>query len=360
MWRFNVADSITSDFGSFGAHLPPPPATSEVAKLTILEIFNAMSNVSTESVFRSLADIVKTLHADEAKRIQQAAVQSKSNSAANSSSVVLAPTPTAPTASLVVASTVTGTVALAPTQQSEATGVPFAPQRRSSRPLTTAHNQDSVVSDFLAFFCEFGTKPYTDAGCSNLLALCRELMATHNPHAVLLLFRAMDTYLPKAPKSTLRKLKREFQEVLQKIVDSLMSIGSRTFVDYSASWRTEARFFLSQDDPNINVGSSLTGPSALNNVGLPAGGEEASGTESSESSIGDDTEMASMKRLLCLQALANLSTKLTAFLEKAFESEKDRITAIVSQLAHQLIFIVKQKTSTDPAAQRTPNSPTSH
>lgn len=59
-----------------------------------------------------------------------------------------------------------------------------------------------------------------------------------------------------------------------------------------------------------------------------------------------------MKRLLALQTLSNFAAKLPVFLEKAFETEKDKLSAIIAHLAHQLLFLVKQKAPSDPHGQR--------
>lgn len=269
LWRFNVADSITGDFGPASANLPPTPNAVQISKLTVLEFLNAMSNVSSDSVFKSITDIVKTLHAEDARKLNLASNHSRASSSHTS---VLTP-------ALVQASTTP------PSGGSSDAAAALAGTRRG-RPSTTVHNQDSIVTDFLAFFCEFGTKPVTETGCSHLFAASRELLSTHNPHAVLLLFRAIDHYLSKTPKATLRKFKREYQEIAQKVVDSSLNIAMRTFVDYSASWRVEARFFLSQDDPNINVGSNLPGSKSMNQVGLPSAAEESNSESSSESGEG--------------------------------------------------------------------------
>jgi hypothetical protein len=161
----------------------PSPEDVQI-KMTLIDILNTMTTANSETIFKSLVDVIRWLHQDDIRKQNQRGPH----------------------------------------------------QRRRSVIGPSIHNMDSVVLDFALSICEWGTKQMTDNSWTFLANFGREVVASHNSHAVMLMMRIIHGFLAKPPKLSNRRVRREVQEVGQKVIDTVMSIANSasTLVAHSA------------------------------------------------------------------------------------------------------------------------------
>jgi hypothetical protein len=194
--------------------------------MTLIDILNTMTTANSETIFKSLVDIIRWLHQEDAKK------------------------------------------------QSQLRSGPQA--RRKSTLGISVHNMDSVVLDFTMAVCEWGTKQMTDNSWAFLTNFAREVVLSHNSNAILLMMKAIDGFLAKPPKLQNRRVKREVQEISQKVIDTVMSIANRAFVDLSAPIKSEVRFTYGKETPigtlsqNSNSSPNLSRPEEADSSVRPA------------------------------------------------------------------------------------------
>jgi hypothetical protein len=178
-------------------------------KAICIDILNHMSNVTADSLFRALLEVLKQCHSADQQRSLRLA-------------------------------------------QAKRRGVNFT------------HLQDASIADMAMLIVDWGNKisaGTSGAALESILASITSfiragLLQSHNPHSVYQAWRLLDVFLLKVGgnrttgslASLSPRSKKDLQLLVQTMCDVALSVLNKTFVDLSASWKMTLRFVDSYDE----------------------------------------------------------------------------------------------------------------
>jgi len=129
---------------------------------------------------------------------------------------------------------------------------------KSSIPSTHVH--DSVIIDFLYCLTEWETK-ISEKSLSSYVSIMKELFHSHNPHSILLMFKAFDSYISRISKIQSKLTKKEVQPLITRMIEIIISIINQTFIDLSESWRLNVKFSSSKQSSKYDSDFYILNPS---------------------------------------------------------------------------------------------------